>query len=238
MRIYSSFEEAYDEIKRNVGELGTRTELYSMQDKIVEGDPDWGVTKELIGETYQLVNVRSQEVLDYMKKNGYSIEWVEGEFKERISEDFVNPGEAWKHRKEVWDEFLKKENGKFSYTYNERYRLSLKKVIDELKKHKTTRQAVLGMWDINKDPDRFATLRVPCSTMYQFLIRKNSKGEDELHIIYIMRSSDVIEHFVYDVCLTLMLQEHVAKEVGVKPGHFTHFIGSMHAYQKDLHGVF
>jgi len=76
-------------------------------------------------------------------------------------------------------------------------------------------------------------VRVPCSMFYQFLVRP-SKGVDKLNAIYVMRSSDLLTHFVNDVYLALKMQEHIATEVGLEVGTFTMFVSSFHAYYKDL----
>ncbi len=36
----------------------------------------------------------------------HSKEWADAEFQERISPNDINPGEAWKLRKDLWEQFL------------------------------------------------------------------------------------------------------------------------------------
>jgi len=235
MRIYNNFAQAWDEIKRNVSELGFVTKLYSMQDKIVEGNDDYD-TKELIGEVYTLDGVRTADMKKFFEDNpdlNLSWDWVVEDFAERVNPNYINPGEAWKLREDVWKEFMVQDKGRFSYTYNERIRVSLNRVIEELKEHGPSRQAVISVWNPIKDVDKLGIHRVPCSMYYQFILRNG-----ELHMIYTMRSSDILIHFPYDVATTLMLQEYVAEKLGVKPGRFTHFLGSVHMYKKDCKGHF
>jgi thymidylate synthase len=77
--------------------------------------------------------------------------------------------------------------------------------------------------------------RIPCSMYYQFIRRNNA-----LNLIYTMRSCDFLVHYPIDLMLALRAQTHVAQILGIKPGAFTHFIGSLHAYQKDMskRGIF
>jgi thymidylate synthase len=81
--------------------------------------------------------------------------------------------------------------------------------------------------------------RIPCSMYYQFL-RRNRNNQEVLDCIYTMRSCDIYTHFLYDIWLTMRLQEYVANSLGIEPGNFTHFIGSLHAYKRDYEkkGVF
>jgi len=70
---------------------------------------------------------------------------------------------------------------------------------------------------------------------YQFYIRDN-----KLHMIYTMRSCDFLTHFIYDVYFSIFLQSYVADNLNLNMGTFTHFIGSLHAYKKDMaeRGIF
>ena len=241
MRVYDNWNLAYDEIKRNVSELGTTVHLQTMQDKNVKGDSELGTTKELFGESYTLTGVRAADIVKWMYAHEYNVEWLIREFNERVAKNPTNPGTAWKFRKEVWKEFL--HGGKFSYTYGLRMKKSLKYVIGELKKRSSTRQAVLSVWDPNIDPQRMGKKRVPCSIFYQFLLRNDSSNRRVLHMVYVMRSSDIFTHFPYDVALALLLQEYVCDQLSsprkkVYPGNFVHFMTSCHAYATNLKGIF
>jgi thymidylate synthase len=147
----------------------------------------------------------------------------------------MNPGNAWKLRQNVWDEFL--HDGKFAYTYTERFNeqtmkagAQLATAIHQLQINPGTRQAIVGIHQGPREiPHMGGAGRVPCSMYYQFLRR-----HDELHMIYTMRSCDLLTHFPVDIILALKMQEHVARELGCKLGTFTYFCGSLHAYRKDM----
>lgn len=230
MRIYSSCYEAASETKREVAEMGKTVKVQTMQDKTVKNDPRF-TTKELLCYAFMILNTKDKDQMlkAFGKEKGKK--WAQEEFKERVSTKKINPGNAWKSRKDVWKEFL--HEGKFSYTYNERLHESLPKVIRELKKNSSTRQAVLPIfWD--SDLDKLGgKARVPCSLFYQFIIR-----EGKLHIVYMIRSNDVGTHFAYDIWLAITLQEYVAKKVGVKKGSFYYFGVSLHSYADYLKGIF
>lgn len=236
MRIYTNWLECYGEIKRDLKEMGIIVKPKSMQDKNIEGNTDY--------ETYELQNYSYMLLCPYYDlMDGVSRTWADMEFNERVKDPFemdsenpkfVNPGEAYKERIEVWKEFL--HNGKFAYTYNERIWQNdqLMKVIDILKKDNETRQAWLSIWNPNIDPNNLGGgSRVPCSLGYNFQIRN---GKLDMH--YIMRSCDFSTHFCNDVYLALRLQEYVANLVGVPIGNFTHTMFSLHVYKKDVKDVF
>ena len=224
MRIYINWQECYNEIKRDLKEMGVVNTTKSMQDKKGEFE-----TLELQNYSYTLLNANSKMITGTIQP------WADEEFRERIHPSGnINPGEAYKLRKEVWNDFL--HNGKMAYTYNERimFNNQLNKIIERLKEDKTSRQLWLSIWNTAIDIDKLGGIsRVPCSLGYNFQFRDN-----KLNMNYIMRSCDFATHFTNDVYLAIKLLEYVAKEVGVEVGSFTHTIFSLHIYKKDVKGVF
>lgn len=76
---------------------------------------------------------------------------------------------------------------------------------------------------------------MPCSLYYQFLRRDN-----QLNMVYAMRSCDFLTHFPVDISLAMLLQRYVANQLMIDAGSFTYFTGSLHAYHKDMkeRGIF
>ena len=227
MRIYMDATEAIEEIKRDLAEMGITVKPSTMQDKYVKGNPDYE-TLELQNYCYTILDAKAKEV------PGVTQPWSDLEFEERIQERFANPGEAYKTREDVWNEFL--HEGQFAYTYNERLSLNgqLGKIVNRIKEDPDSRQLWISLWDPNIDPDRLGGVsRVPCSLGYGFQVR-----EGKLNIHYVMRSADFVTHFRNDIYLAIKLLEHVAELTGYEVGSFTHTIFSLHVYQKDVEGVF
>ena len=222
MRSYSTFEQANNEIKRDLAELGTQVHPQTMQDKQIADDPDYA-TRELLNYDYMVLEPRLDDLNPTQP-------WADAEFEERIN--FVPPdkGLAWQQRPEVWTEFA--DRG-FAYSYGERYADSLGEIIAELRDHPESRQLFLSVWDPITDAKRFGKLRVPCSLGYWFV-----KRQGRIHMTYMQRSADFATHFENDQYLSHKLQRYVAEQVGVPAGRFTHWIGSLHVYQKDVAGVF
>lgn len=232
MRIFSSSYELMSEMGRELNSYGQIVRPKTYQNKVIEGNDDF-VTKEIICQQYCLTNLEDPVFLFYYS---HSKEWADAEFAERTNMmDYINPGEAWKLRKDLWEQFL--VHGKFDYTYNERIIHVIKPLIELLQNDPDTRKAVLPIF--NGDQDGLDTdwydgeRRIPCSMYYDFLIRENTRGEKVMNICYHQRSSDFIQHFGNDVYLAWRLMEFVAEKVGVKSGYLYHTIDSLHAYKKD-----
>ena len=241
MRIYSNAYELMSETGRNLWEMGIEVKPKTYQNKNIAGIDDF-ITKELICEQYCLTNLPDEDNL-FIHTN--SKDWAEAEFKERLQLD-VNPGEAYKLRKEVWEQFLD-TNGEFDYTYSERINnridsfdhsalngsTTLEEVINLLIADPDTRKAIIPIYGLEDSNYLNGARRIPCSMYYDFLIRTNAKGEKQLNICYHQRSSDFIVHFGNDVYLAWKLMEYIAGQVNIKPGYLYHTIDSLHVYQKD-----
>lgn len=231
MRIYMNAEEAFEEIKRDLAEMGIWVRPKTMQDKIVEGDVNYETT-ELQNYCYTILNANSAHV------PGVDQPWADAEFEERIHNPengpFINPGKAWKLRSEVWGEFM--HNGKLGYTYNELIwnNDQFTKIVNRLKEDPDSRQLWISLWDPTRDPDLLGGVsRVPCSLGYGLQVRN---GKLNLH--YVMRSCDFSTHFSNDVYLAIKMLEYIAQLTNYPVGNFTHTLFSLHVYRKDLKNVF
>lgn len=231
MRLYIKADEAFEEIKRDLAEMGIWVRPKTMQDKVIEGNPEYETT-ELQNYCYTILNAKSKDIPNVSQP------WADAEFIERITKPvngkFINPGEAYKLRENVWGEFL--HNGKLGYTYNELIwnNNQFEKIVNRLKEDPDSRQLWISLWDPERDPDLLGGIsRVPCSLGYGFQVR-----EGKLNMHYVMRSCDFSTHFANDVYLAIKLLEYVAEITGYEVGNFTHTIFSLHVYRKDLKEVF
>ncbi len=235
MRIYKNAYALVSESMRDVYEMGHIVKPKSMQNKNIEGNDDF-ITKEVTKYSYCLLKLGAAEHLFIANPNNKR--WANAEFEERVAKDFTNPGEAWKLRENVWREFLDQE-GKFDYTYNERLRVSIEQVVEELRRNPDSRQCVISLWDPNIDPNHIGgKKRVPCSLYYQVFIRNN-----KVHLNYAQRSADVVTHFGNDIYLAWLFKAYMrtrineGREFGddnyYQTGYLYHDITSLHAYKKD-----
>jgi len=238
-RIFANHLDAVKELLREVKELGMTVEISHMQDKQVKNDKNFW-TRELIGYSYKVsqADLKLKEMVEFLYKDKDAkgvLEYCELELKDRLAGVARNPGEAHESRYSLWEEFLE-DKQKFSYTYSERIsdpdlvKDQIANVIEELKESPDSRQAIVQIFNYLYDHKNIGGKhRIPCSMHYQFLVR-NKKA----HGIYVMRSNDLLTHYVVDIWLACKIQMHIAEQLGFEVGSFTYFGGSLHAYFKDF----
>lgn len=242
MRIFKTIYDALNETSRDIKVRAITTECKSYQDKKLEGEDRF--VKELIGVDFKIDKplLDRDKAIHYMFKDEAEAEkiinYCNQEIADRCSGEPLNPGNSYKIRSDMWNKFLEGSN-KFSYQYAERLWTNdqFKSVIDCLKNDAGTRQAVLSVW--NPDKDMVATKlgggnRIPCSLNYQFMIRNN-----RLHCIYSLRSNDFFGHHVVDLYCASGLMEYVVNELKevypeLKVGSLTYLCGSLHAFRTDI----
>lgn len=246
MRIFTDLIEAYEEIKRDLHEVGIWISGHTVQDMVVKGDPAYDfaeLSPYLWCFTQPGNQAQRKKLIDHL---GLSQEWLEAEHAERMlsfgtthSRDTelnrLNPGRAWKLRAEVWSQFIESKGqhkDQFSYTYAERFATAhqLWRVERELKLRPATRQAIVSTYAFPFDVRNMGVgHRTPCSMFYHFLLR-----DKKLNLHYVMRSCDLFTHFPYDVLLAMKMQQKMANAIGKGVGVFTHFVTSLHAFRKDF----
>jgi hypothetical protein len=226
VRFFKTFLEMKSEVVRDLAELSVRVVTDTMQDKDISGDPNYW-TREAQNYTY---TVTSPDLGDLSPTQP----WANMEFQERIDPSTgtraSNPGIAWLQRAFLWREFL--HGGKFAYTYSERLGINPLLVVEELRSHPTSRQLFIPVWHPH-DGTKFGIERIPCSLGYWLNWR-----QDQLNVTYLQRSSDFFAHFENDVYLARKLQEWIAQRADLKPGLFTHWLGSLHVFEKDVSHIF
>lgn len=92
-----------------------------------------------------------------------------------------------------------------------------------------SRQAIISIF---KSEDHHKWLDLPCTISLQFLLRNG-----KLDCIATMRSNDAIWGLTYDMFSFSMIQEYIARRLGVELGRYYHNAGSLHVYvdrDKDL----
>ena len=177
-----------------------------------------------VGSTRELIDVHYGVASPHLDDLDPHQPWADKEFEDRIAGEVRNPGNSWKELPEVWEP-MKEPSGRYSYTYNERILFQRSGILHELGDNPNSREAYLSIWNSTADPFRLGVRRVPCTLGYQFLIR-----EDKLNLIYLQRSCNFNKHFQDDIYLARKLQEWVANELGMAPGGYSHWIGSLHVF--------
>lgn len=111
--------------------------------------------------------------------------------------------------------------GEFGRTFNQ-----VERVIDQLRRKPDTRRAVISLLEpsdlqVGKD-------EAPCTIALQFIRRRG-----RLHLVAMMRSNDAYLGFPHDVFCFTMIQELIARSLGIQVGEYHHFATSLHLYEHD-----
>lgn len=93
-----------------------------------------------------------------------------------------------------------------------------------------TRRAVVQLF--NAEDIATDHKEIPCTTTLQF-----HRREGLLHLSVTMRSNDAYWGLPHDVFCFTMLQEMMARRIGVEPGEYYQYVGSMHIYDRHLDDI-
>lgn len=102
----------------------------------------------------------------------------------------------------------------------------LARVISALQSKPDSRQAVIQLFD-RRDTLEYHS-DIPCTCTMQFVIR-----DRRLQMLTYMRSNDAWLGLPHDVFAFTMIQELVARSLGVELGEYRHSVGSLHLYERD-----
>jgi thymidylate synthase len=90
----------------------------------------------------------------------------------------------------------------------------------------TTRRAVIPIFS---ESDTYPSLpEVPCTCTLQFFLRHN-----RLEMVTYMRSNDAYRGLPSDIFSFTLIQELIARALGVELGKYRHMIGNLHLYTAD-----
>ena len=99
------------------------------------------------------------------------------------------------------------------------------------------RQVVLQIWDaaldLPLDDGEPVNADIPCNICSMLKVRDN-----RLEWSQIMRSNDIFKGLPYNFIQFTTLQDVLAGWIGIEPGAYTHFAGSLHLYEVDAENAF
>lgn len=102
----------------------------------------------------------------------------------------------------------------------------VKNIIELLRKKETSRRAVIQLFDADDLREDFKD--IPCTCTFQFMVR-----EGALQMFTCMRSNDAYLGLPHDIYCFTMIQEIVARSLGVEVGRYRHAVGSIHVYDRN-----
>lgn len=107
-------------------------------------------------------------------------------------------------------------------------------VIETLKASNSSRRAVIQLFRGEDLADNLQNRRkdLPCTCTLQFTVRNH-----QLHAMVMMRSNDVYMGLPHDVFAFTMLQELIARSLGIEVGVYKHAVGSLHLYTRNTKAI-
>lgn len=200
-----------------------RAAIEAVIERGVAVTPTKGRNRELRGVTLQLTNPRAR--LSRSESRGKVFSAL-GEFLWYLSGN--NATDQITHYIPTYARY--DEDGKVHGGYGPRLlggTNQLATVIDLLRDRPSTRRAVIQIFEGDDLLEHHED--VPCTCTLQFLSR-----EEHLDLIVYMRSNDVFIGLPHDVFCFTMIQELVARSVGVDVGQYIHVVGSLHLYDDKV----
>lgn len=186
-------------------------------------------TKELLNSGFTLLDITDNIAT---ARTSYSLSYMLGElawyFTGRDDVEFISKFSSfWKR---ISDDGVTNRSAYGAIVFNRYGFDQVAQVVDTLKRDPNSRRAIINFNVPN--PKRFETKDEICTIALVFELR-----EGKLDCTGIMRSNDVWLGTPYDVVFFTELQKHIANELGVAYGKYTHFAVSLHAYDKDINYV-
>ncbi|QBZ72780.1 thymidylate synthase [Gordonia phage GodonK] len=105
----------------------------------------------------------------------------------------------------------------------------MRKIFNMLKDDPETRQAILTLWSPELDAGDTKHSDHPCTVSIGFRVRSN-----HLNMTVTMRSNDIWLGASSDFTQFTLLQATFAEALGYSLGSYTHFVHSMHIYERDV----
>jgi len=185
-----------------------------------------GNFSELIGATLHLTNPRSRLSRSEKKGKVFSAlgEWL-WYFSKKNELQFIKYYLP-RYSSESDDE-ISVRSGYGERLFNHNGQNQFNNIIDVLKRKKTSRRAVIQLFDASDLGDNYKS--IPCTCILQFLIRDN-----KLHLFVSMRSNDVLIGLPHDIFAFTMIQEIIARILEIDIGEYKHSVGSLHLYKCDF----
>jgi len=163
---------------------------------------------------------------DFCVEASMTIEITEPLKEPMISKLFIGGHFELEHyRREVLDgilDFVIGHGNCWEYTYHDRFAKYIPKVIEDLKRNKDSRRAVISIRDNDVD---FSNADPACLQSLHFLIR-----DDKLHLKVLFRSNDSSRASFMNMFAFIMLQKQVAQELDIPVGSYVHRANSYHIY--------
>jgi hypothetical protein len=276
MRIFGNFGQAIHKLQEQMKSFGQPVHTEKWQGMDISKMPEMS-TFEMLNVSFQVPMSEDESIDRTLKNWRNDIRpntpWADDHFLERIGRQPLNPGVQWAnwpysksadrfrdinqqfthtYMERIWPKFAGHTDGGLidarftgtNETANRGYRYrygDLDDVVALLSREPQTRQAFLPLW-FPEDTGVVHGGRVPCTLGYHFIMRGNF-----LHVVYWLRSCDMVRHFRDDIYLALRLTQWVLNELRkqdpitwnpIKLGMYTMHMTSFHIFVNDYRTLY
>lgn len=205
--------------------FSTVTEAFeTMYQKVNEQGVEVNGTRALYNQSFTITNSDQKVVTTPIRnfKTSYAEkEWEWYLSKNRSAEDIAKYAKIWYNHMD--DRGYVNSNYGWQWSRNNQ----LAYVVNELKRDKYSRRAVISIYD-GKEHEEYSK-DTPCTYGIQFYFTPDSS---KLHMTVMMRSNDLWFGFCNDAYCFMKLHEMVATMLKVDAGFYTHFAHNLHIYER------
>ena len=196
---------------------------YERLDSIVEGDNG---TKAMYNQMFTILDTSQQVVTTPGRK--FKIDYAVKEWDWYLSQD--RSAESIAKVAKIWYNHMD-ERGYVNSNYGWQWGRNdqLQYVIDELKRDKYSRRALISIYD-GKEHAEYSK-DTPCTLSIQFYFTPES---NKLHMTVLMRSNDLWFGFCNDAYCFLKLHNMVSRLLNVDQGFYTHYAQNLHIYKRHF----
>ncbi len=244
MRIFTTLEEAFAEVRRDLSKapvvVSSRVQQLKVKKKARERFGYTAMIQKMPSslEEFKDMHTRLFPDMDADTRQDYFL-WVRAELTARLDPNTAISSRYQYHPAELLHQILSKlgEGNHWSYTYYERMVGMIPTIIGALAQTQDTRRAY---WPIFNQNDAFrssAQTRIPCSLGYDFIIRRVNE-KPTLLCFYLMRSSDFDTFWLSDLFFAAMIQKRIHEILmfDMKLGKIE--LGGLGYFSVSLHSFF
>ena len=190
---------------------------------IIDKGEDFANTKAIFNASFTIQDPSDKVITTPRRKFNQEYAEYEWDWYLKGDRDAKEIGE----RAKIWNQMMipgsTEVNSNYGYFWN--YNNQLAKVIDELKRNKETRRAIVVHYILHEiDQYKYDT---PCNDVLNFYIK-----DDKLHLSVFARSIDLVFGFCNDQYTFAKLMERVSIKTGYPVGQMHWFITNLHIYPR------
>ena len=200
---------------------------YQLNRILIDGE-DFDNTKTLFNVGFTLAYPMENHITD--EDRNWSLGYAKAEWEWYLSGDpsIDKLGEIYGKIPPIWEKMADSDREvRSNYGWQWQRNNQLDYVVAKLRNNNKTRQAAISIYDA-KEHSTYAK-DTPCTYAIQFTIMHN-----KLDMAVMMRSNDIWYGFCNDQYQFSMLQQLVAKRLGIEVGLYYHFAHNLHLYNNKL----